>query len=677
MKVKNIQTKLLITLLPLVFLIMGVLSGVSYYFSQQSLAKSINQTARAVGTDYGNRVQGDIRLMMSELEDLASNQSVRTGIEKDQIIEIMAEAQKRLGTFDAIVFVSPNGEGVNSMGITNSYGDRDYLKKVIVTKKPYVSNPLVSKSTGKLAVVLAVPVKNKDQLTGVLVGTFSLDRLTAMIKELKFLDNGYGQISDASGMVIAHPKSPEVVGKLNLLEKKINPKLKMQQTELDDRLINLVKTASESDKQTEGEYVFVDGITRTAVCTPVDLPGDQRWVMSVAVHKVEATRETDILGHTMLILCILCLIIAAVAIVIIAKRFSKPISLIRDECLLLAQGDLREREAKVSSEDEIGQLAKGFQEMRRNLRELVAKVHSQSEQLAASSEELTASSEQSAQVVTQVAESISDVAHGAEKQLNAVGEASSVVEQMSVGIQQVAASANQAASNSSQAAGKAIDGDKSVEKAVSQMAHIEQTVNNSAQVIAKLGERSKEIGQIVDAISGIAGQTNLLALNAAIEAARAGEQGRGFAVVAEEVRKLAEQSQEAAKQIATLIGEIQGDTDKAVVAMDEGTREVKVGTEVVTTAGRAFKEIAKLVTQVAEQVKEISAAIQQMASGSQQIVASVKEIDGHSKAAVGKTQTVSAATEEQSASMEEIASSSQSLAKLAQDLQEAVSKFRV
>ena len=360
-----------------------------------------------------------------------------------------------------------------------------------------------------------------------------------------------------------------------------------------------------------------------------------------------------------------------------ARTITKPVKTMLVYVEEMAAGDFRNKERQVSTKDEIGQLADALAKMRGNIHTLMKQVNESTEQVAASSEELTASAEQSAQAVTQVAGAINDIAQGAEKQLKAVDETSAVVEQMSAGIQQVAASANQVAGNSSQAAAMAIDGDKSVEKAVSQMANIEQTVNNSAQVVTKLGERSKEIGQIVDTISGDRRATNLLALNAAIEAARAGEQGRGFAVVAEEVRKLAEQSQDAAKQIAKLISEIQGDTDKAVVAMSEGTREVKVGTEVVTTAGRAFKEIATLVTQVSEQVKEISAAIQQMASGSQQIVSSVKEIDGLSKTALGEAQTVSAATEEQSASMEEIASSSQSLAKMAQDLQVAVSKFRV
>lgn len=522
-----------------------------------------------------------------------------------------------------------------------------------------------------------MPVKNNGQLTGVLVGTFSVERLSAMIKDLKFLDTGYGQLADQSGMIIAHPKSPELIGKLNLKEKKINPELKLQQPELDERLISLVKTAIESGKQTQGEYAFVDGITRVAVCTPVDLPGGQRWIMSVAAPKEEATRETDTLARTMLILSIICLLIATAAIIMIARRFAKPIALIRDECLLLAKGDLREREAKVSSEDEIGQLAKGFRDMRTNLRNLVGKVHSQSEQLAASSEELTASAEQSAQAANQVAVSITEVANGAEQQVTTINATSAVVEEMSVRIQEVTDNTNLVAGKSSQAAEKAKEGGKSVEKAVSQMTQIEQTVNHSAQVVEKLGERSKEIGQIVDTISGIAGQTNLLALNAAIEAARAGEQGRGFAVVAEEVRKLAEQSQDAAKQIAQLISEIQGDTDKAVIAMNEGTYEVKVGTEVVTTAGHAFGEIAALVREVSSQVMEISVSVQQMARGSQQIVSSVKAIDALSKNASGEAQTVSAATEEQSASMEEIASSSQSLANLAQELTEAVSQFHI
>jgi methyl-accepting chemotaxis protein len=677
MKVKNIQTRLLLALLPLILVVLGSLAGVSYYLAKQSLAKSVDQTAMAVGVDYSKRVQADMEKMISQLEDLASIQRVRTGADKIQISQAMAEMQNRIGIFDVVVFISPDGSGIANTGQTASYGDRDYFKKVLATRKSVISDPLVSKVTGKLAVALAVPVMHNGQLTGVLIGTFSMERLSNMISDLKFLDTGYGQVSDDSGMIIAHPKRPDLVGKLNLTDKKINPELKLQQSDLDDRLSNLFKTAARDGKQSRGVYSFVDGVERVAVATPIDLPGGQRWVVFVAAPEVEATRDIDSLARTMLMISVACLFIAVVAIMFFAKQFVKPILLIRDECLLLAQGDLREREAKVFLEDEIGQLAKGFRDMRTNLRELVGKVYSQAEQLAASSEELTASADQSAQAANQVAISITDVATGAEEQLTAANETSAVVEQMSASIQQVAATTNDVAEQSIQAANKASEGNKSVDKAVTQMIQIEQTVNTSARAVAELGERSKEIGQIVATISGIAAQTNLLALNAAIEAARAGEQGRGFAVVAEEVRKLAEQSQEATKEISSLIGEIQGGTDKAVLAMDDGTREVKLGAEVVNAAGQAFQEIVILINQVSSQVKEISSAIDQMAIGSQQIVGSVNQIDNLSKKATAEAQMVSAATEEQSASMEEIASSSQSLANLAMDLQEAVSKFRV
>ncbi len=190
-------------------------------------------------------------------------------------------------------------------------------------------------------------------------------------------------------------------------------------------------------------------------------------------------------------------------------------------------------------------------------------------------------------------------------------------------------------------------------------------------------ENTKKIGEVVGIIKGIADQTNLLALNAAIEAARAGEQGRGFAVVAEEVRKLAEQSQEAAKQIAVLIGDIQNKTDSAVQAMSEGTQEVQKGFEVVRHAGIAFKDIDSHIHDVAILAKEAAEGLNRLAVESKNVREAMQETSQISGDIASQSQTISAATEEQSASMEEIAASSGHLAKLAEELQSAVAKFKV
>lgn len=188
---------------------------------------------------------------------------------------------------------------------------------------------------------------------------------------------------------------------------------------------------------------------------------------------------------------------------------------------------------------------------------------------------------------------------------------------------------------------------------------------------------SSMFGVLVETISAIAGQTNLLALNAAIEAARAGEQGRGFAVVADEVRKLAEQSNEAAKKIAEMIGKIQSDTGEVIIVMNRGANEVVLGNEVVRSAGDAFSKIESQIHQMIVEMKNISLAIQGTANDSNHVVTAVQDIDKVSKNTVYQTQTVSAATEEQSASMHEIASSSRNLVEMAGYLQEMVDKFKV
>lgn len=338
----------------------------------------------------------------------------------------------------------------------------------------------------------------------------------------------------------------------------------------------------------------------------------------------------------------------------------------------VADGDLRERKRTIVTNDELGQLSEAAVKMGGHLRELVQHFNQMIDKLVAASQQLTASAQFSAQTSCQITESISSIATGAEKQVKAIDATAAVVEGMSAGIEEIAASANTMAGTAEKTAEAAKLGGTAVEKAVEQMGNIEKAVTHSSSVVTKLGARSKEIGQIVDTISNIAGQTNLLALNAAIEASRAGEQGRGFAVVAEEVRKLAEQSQDASKQIAELIAEIQQDTDNAVAAMREGTEEVSKGAQVVKEAGGEFKEIYFLINTVSSDIREISAAMQQMAGGSQEIVYSVRDIDVVSREAALHAQTVSAAIQEGAASLEEMAASSEALTIMAEELKRAI-----
>ncbi len=379
----------------------------------------------------------------------------------------------------------------------------------------------------------------------------------------------------------------------------------------------------------------------------------------------------------LIVINIIVIIVSGIIAFFISRNISRPVHKVAEVASQIAAGNLAADTITYQSEDEIGQLADAFNKMRTSLRTVISQVSVSAEQLAASSEELTASAEQSAQASTQVAVSIMEVATGTEAQGRNINSAAATVGNITTAIQEIASNAGIATGISDRAAAAAQNGGNSIEAAMRQMNTINQTVTESARVVTKLGERSREIGQILDTISNIANQTNLLALNAAIEAARAGEQGRGFAVVAEEVRKLAEQSQAATKQIASLIQEIQNETDNAVTAMNDGTREVKLGTDVVNTAGGAFTEISSLASQVSSQVKDIASAIERVAAGSEEMVVSIREIETISKDTSAQTQTVSAATEEQSASMEEIASSSEALAHLAEELQVTIATFKL
>ena len=656
---RSIQAKLTSTILIIFLVAMGTLGGLNYWRARSIITGDIKKSMGDM-VDYSASGIGDWFVSCNfELSGMATAPVLKGG-KLEEIVPYLVYLGKENRRYENIGYIAPNGNFTDNSGAAGNLGQRSYFQQAMKGEAA-VSDPVISRGTGQLVTVVAVPVKTDGRVTGVLFGSINMEEVTKKVLAVKVGQTGYALVAQKDGLTIIHPDKA-VAMKLNPLT---DPKADAGRKELAERMVSgekgLISTAAM-------------GADRYGAFAPVPGTG---WSLAVTVPVSEVTGAVSSLTTISLIIIAVVLVIAGLVIAWFARRITRPIRVLAAAADRIAAGDISKTELNINTNDEIGRLGQSFEKMVGNLRGLIQKVLGATDQVAASSEELTASSEQAAQAANQIASSTTTVAAGAEEQLSAANGAASVVEEMSAGIQQIAANAQQVAAQSARAAGKAKDGDKTVVDAVSQMDHIEDTVNTSAAVVAKLGERSKEIGQIVDTISGIAGQTNLLALNAAIEAARAGEAGRGFAVVAEEVRKLAEQSQEAAKKIAELIGEIQGDTDKAVVAMDEGTREVKTGAEAVKRAGAAFQEIAELVSEVSNQVREISASIQQMATGSQQIVGAVQKIDDLGKKTAGEVEGVSAAAEEQLASMEEIASSSQALAKLAQDLQTAVAAFRL
>jgi twitching motility protein PilJ len=251
---------------------------------------------------------------------------------------------------------------------------------------------------------------------------------------------------------------------------------------------------------------------------------------------------------------------------------------------------------------------------------------------------------------------------GATRQDQEITNTSSAVEELTVSMKQVSNNAEASAEAARRALDAAEQGNRAVRDSLEGMQRIRSSVQASARKIKSLGDRSLEISDIISVINDITEQTNLLALNAAIEAARAGEAGRGFAVVADEVRKLAEHSRSATKDIAALIKAIQAETNEAVVVMEEGTKEVEAGTGLADQAGKALEAISSVVRQSAELVQEISLASKQQVRGTEGVANAM--------------QNISAITRQTSQSARQAAGTVGNLVKLSEQLVEALSQFR-
>jgi len=288
--------------------------------------------------------------------------------------------------------------------------------------------------------------------------------------------------------------------------------------------------------------------------------------------------------------------------------------------------------------------------------------------LAESVKQLSDITEHTTKTNEQIAENTGKIAAGSEDTLKFVDEAVDEVSNISKNLNKIAEEGSFIADISSQVNQMTQNNGLIIRDAADEMRAIDSATGESKELIHRLGERSNEIGRIVEVIKGISGQTNLLALNAAIESARAGEQGKGFAVVAGEIRTLAEQSERAAKDISNLIKEVLEDTQKAVESMDKGSKMVGRGLEVINEADRSFERVSAASMELNNKVQEVSGVTLNVARGSDRIVDIVRNIRDINYRNLGELQSIAAASEEQLASMQQVASSVETIEKTAGEL---------
>ena len=455
---------------------------------------------------------------------------------------------------------------------------------------------------------------------------------------------------------------------------------------------------------------------------------------SLIKKDVDAAKATAIKGEEELIIAsVIAIILSLVIGIYLGRKISRPVIALSEIAGFVADGDLTREVPDIKTGDEVETLGAAFKTMVGNLRDVLSKVNDSSQLVASTSEQMSANANQASLATQQVASAVGEVAKGNTEQANNVNQTveiasqlilaidqiakgaqeqsqnvlqtAEIVSQMANAIQDVAASSQGIATSAADTAKVAENGGEAVAKTVEGMERIKQSVFDTANKIKELGEHSQQIGEIIQVIDDIAEQTNLLALNAAIEAARAGEHGKGFAVVADEVRKLAERSGKATKEIADLITNIQRGTDNAVKAMEVGTNEVETGAQLAHAAGQALEEIVKQVRGSVEQIGSISAASEQMAASSNEVIRAIDNVSAITEENTAATEQmsassnqvmnamqniaaiseengaaaeeVSASTEELNASTEEIASAAANLETMAVELQNLIKRFKV
>lgn len=389
-------------------------------------------------------------------------------------------------------------------------------------------------------------------------------------------------------------------------------------------------------------------------------------------------QQTKIATITFLIITTVAVLLAIIFGFLLFRSIRKNTRTINSSILDIASagGDLTRR-VNVRTNDEFAIIAGSTNQLIESIAELVKKVSMLTENVSAGGEELMASADETASTIQAIADSTNEIAAGTEQTMKSMTGAMQKMNSLEESVRYLNNQAQAVSEATEHMKDATVVGNQSVQQSSKVMLTIEETMANTSSAVQSLGEKSYEITSIINTITGIAEQTNLLALNAAIEAARAGEHGRGFAVVADEVRKLAEQSQNAAKEVTKIVTSIQMQVSEIVAQNHEGVESVIRGVEVSNETISALSKIMEQTESTIEVINEMVTHIEQTLTYSQDVAASFIEVNQIAENTASNTETSAAAAQQGSAAMQEINASAIELANQADELRKVVGEFKI
>ncbi len=560
--------------------------------------------------------------------------------------------------------VEANGTARYLDGTTLDLGDRDYVKQTFSSGKPMLSDPVKSQKTGEMVVVIAAPVyaDGASKPGALLCGRIPLNDLRAAMADFKWGETGYVFVLDKRGVMAIHPND-DYQGTLDASkESKMIPKV----------LADIVKRGMSGARGVDN-YPF-EGKDKLAAFCPAPMTG---WLVFTSAYQDEFLAPVIRMRNTIVLITAALIALIAIVSLFIAKSMARPIEKAVSAMKRIATGDLNVSIDDRSSMKEMLELRNAIDSMTEQVSSAMTTISDSAKTVLDRSQDVNAAIEEANATADQVLAMTVKGNEMAQATASTVEQTNASLAEVAEGAQSGALNAVQVGESAEASSHEAAEGSKALEAMVDVIKEVSRSGQQVGEAIKSLDSSVDSIGQFVTAITTIADQTNLLALNAAIEAARAGEHGRGFAVVAEEVRKLAEESNRAAKNVGTLIDEIINRTKTAAKDQERSSSLIDDLVNRTDRTKETFFHVVERMNSITENVQSIAAAAEEQSASTQEMASGVDHISANTKQIADALKSITNGMTETGAAFELMARSAEDLVALSNDMEKAVEYFKL